>query len=243
GIMYPENKIGPVELATMSFGQSLAITPLQLLRAAAATVNGGFLVTPHVGAKLLDNDGNVAEEFVYGKGRQVVSEQTSATMRQILESVVNSGTGNRTYIPGYRVGGKTATSEKLPRRSGKYISSFLAFAPAENPQLMALVLIDEPQGAYYGGAVAGPIMKEILENALPYLGIEPEYSEAEKKLPEAARITVPDVRGMKPADARRALEKIGLKCEVSGEGEAAADQFPLPGETVNSGAKVILYIR
>ncbi|MCL2463135.1 MAG: penicillin-binding transpeptidase domain-containing protein, partial [Defluviitaleaceae bacterium] len=243
GIMYTPDKIGPVELATMSFGQSLTITPLQLLRAASATVNGGYLVTPHIGTKLIDAAGDIVQEFSYPKGDQVISEETSATMRYILEKVVSAGTGNKTYIPGYRVGGKTATSEKLPRKSGKYISSFLAFAPAENPQLMALVLIGEPQGSYYGGAVAGPVMKEILENALPYLNIEPEYTDAEKKLPEAQQVNVPDLRGMKPADAQRALTQIGLAYEISGQGEKVSDQFPLPDETVNKGSKIILYMK
>ncbi|MDR2749349.1 MAG: PASTA domain-containing protein, partial [Clostridiales bacterium] len=154
--------------------------------------------------------------------------------------VVFSGTGNKTYIPGYRVGGKTATSQKLPRGNGKYIASFLAFAPAEDPQVMALVLIDEPQGVYYGGAIAGPVMKELLENALPYLDIEPEYSEQEADMPEAARITVPDVRGLSISDAKKALADLGLAFETQGEGSVVAGQFPLPGEVVNKDAKVIL---
>jgi stage V sporulation protein D (sporulation-specific penicillin-binding protein) len=163
-------------------------------------------------------------------------------MKMILQSVVFSGTGNRTYIPGYRVGGKTATSEKLPRKNGKYIASFLAFAPAENPQVMALVLIDEPQGVYYGGTIAGPVMKELLENVLPYLNIEPEYSEQEADMPEAARIAVPDVRGLKVSDAKKALADAGLAVETAGEGSVVSDQFPLPGEIVNIDAKVLLQL-
>ncbi|MDR1558760.1 MAG: PASTA domain-containing protein [Clostridiales bacterium] len=243
GIMYKADKIGPVELATMSFGQSLAITPIQLLRAASATVNGGYLVTPHFGAQLIDDKGETVETFKYEQGRQVVSEETSETMKMILESVVFSGTGNKTYIAGYRVGGKTATSEKLPRRSGKYIASFLAFAPAENPQVMALVLIDEPQGSYYGGAVAGPVMKEVLENALPYLNVKPEYSQEESGLPEAARIEVPDVRGLTTQEAKKILTDAGLTVETAGEGDVVAEQFPLPGETLNLKAKVVIYLR
>ncbi len=146
GIMHKLENIGPVELATMSFGQSFQITPLQLLRAISSIVNGGNLITPHVGSKIVDAEGNTVKEFTYEKGAQVISEKTSETMKTILESVVSNGSGNKAYIPGYRIGGKTATSEKLPRRSGKYIASFMSFAPAENPQVMALVLIDEPQG-------------------------------------------------------------------------------------------------
>ena len=241
GIMYKPDKIGPVELATMSFGQSLTITPIQLLRAASATVNGGYLITPHFGAQLIDDKGIAVETFAYDKGQQVISEETSETMKMILQSVVYSGTGNKTYIPGYRVGGKTATSEKLPRRSGKYIASFLAFAPAEDPKLMALVLIDEPEGGYYGGAVAGPVMKEILENALPYLNIEPEYSNDESKMPEAVRVQAPDVRGLTVNDAKKVLTDSGLTVEVIGEGSSVAGQFPLPGETLNLKAKVVIY--
>lgn len=147
GIMHKLENVGPVELATMSFGQSFQITPLQLLRAVSAIVNGGKLITPHVGSKIVDENGETIKEFTYSEGTQVISKETSETMKVILESVVSEGSGNKAYIPGYRIGGKTATSEKLPRRSGKYIASFLAFAPAENPQVMAIVLIDEPQGA------------------------------------------------------------------------------------------------
>ncbi|MDR2649124.1 MAG: PASTA domain-containing protein [Clostridiales bacterium] len=243
GIMYKPDKIGPVELATMSFGQSLTITPIQLLRAASATVNGGRLVTPHFGVQLIDDKGETVETFQYEQGRQVISKETSETMKLVLESVVFSGTGHKTYIPGYRVGGKTATSEKLPRRSGKYIASFLAFAPAENPQVMALVLIDEPQGVYYGGAIGGPVMKELLENALPYLNIKPEYSQEESGLPEAVRVLVPDVRGLTGQEAKKILTGEGLTVETAGEGDVVTGQFPLPGETLNLNAKVVIYLR
>lgn len=151
GIMHKEEKVGPVELATMSFGQSFQITPLQLLRAISSVINGGELITPHFGLEIIDKDGNIIEDFKYENGRRTVSKETSEQMKWILESVVSEGTGNKTYIPGFRIGGKTATSEKLPRRSGKYIASFCAFAPAENPQVIGLVLVDEPQGVYYGG--------------------------------------------------------------------------------------------
>ena len=189
GIIHKTENIGPVELATMSFGQSFQITPLQLLRAVSAIVNGGNLVTPHIGTKIVDENGTVEQTFEYQKGEQIISTQTSEQMKKILESVVSEGTGNKAYIPGYRIGGKTATSEKLPRRSGKYIASFLTFAPAENPQVLSLVLINEPQGNYYGGSVAGPVMKELLNNILPYLGIETIYNEKELEMKEVQKIT------------------------------------------------------
>ena len=243
GIMHKLENVGPVELATMSFGQSFQITPLQLLRAAAATVNGGYLVTPHVATGLADGDGNLVETFVYETGEQVISAETSELMKEILESVVEVGTGNRTYLPGYRIGGKTATSEKLPRRSGKYIASFLSLAPAENPQVIALVLIDEPQGAYYGGQVAGPVMKELLENVLPYLGVEPMYSEKELAMDGVAQVAVPNLIGLTVAAAQKSLKALQLTADIGGTGQIVTSQLPLPGEMVNQSAKILLQTR
>ena len=242
GIVHALENVGPVELATMSFGQSFQITPLQLLRGASAVINGGHLVTPHFATHLMDSDGNVIHEFYRERVEGVISAETSALMRSILEGVVHTGTGNRTYIPGLRIGGKTATSEKLPRRSGRYIASFLAFAPADDPKVVALVLIDEPQGAYYGGQIAGPVMREILENALPYLGITPVYTEAELQIPEARRVVVPDFDGISLEAAMRILNELGLEAAVSGEGDVVTSQFPMPGDVVNWGTKMILYV-
>jgi len=243
GIMHKLENVGPVELATMSFGQSFQITPLQLLRAVAATLNGGYLITPHIGTGLADESGNIVDTFVYDTGEPVISAETSALMRDILESVVEAGTGNRTYIPGYRVGGKTATSEKLPRRTGKYIASFLTFAPAEHPEVLALVLIDEPQGAYYGGQVAGPVMKELLENVLPYLGIAPKYSEAELEMDGVAQVTVPDLKGLTVTAAKKTLSTLHLEAHFDGTGDIVTSQMPLPGEQINQGAKILMQTR
>ncbi len=170
-IFHRQEKVGPVELATMSFGQSFQITPLQLMRAAAAVVNGGNLVTPHFGVYTTDENNNVTEVLKYETKTGAVSEATSETMKELLEAVVAEGTGHRAFIAGYSIGGKTATSEKLPRSENRYISSFLGFSPADNPQVMTLILIDEPQGIYYGGTIAAPVVGEIYDNILPYLGI------------------------------------------------------------------------
>jgi len=240
GILYPLEKIGPVELATMAFGQSLTITPLQLVRAAATVINGGYLVTPHVGMRLLDSQGRIVEEFAPPRGEQILPAEVSETMRFILESVVSEGTGRRTYIPGFRVGGKTATSQKLPRGSGKYISSIMAFAPAENPQVVALVLIDEPTGAYYGGQVTGPVMQILLENTLPYLGIRPVFNEVELAVPGTAPVIVPHLRGLERAEAQRMLKEARLGFDIVGEGNTIIDQFPIPGELANQGERVLL---
>ena len=241
GIMFSLDNIGPVELATMSFGQSFQITPLQLLRAGAATVNGGHLITPHVGMKIIDNDGNLVQQFFYEQGPRIMSPGTSQIMKEVLESVVYVGTGNRTYIPGYRIGGKTATSQKLPRGSGRYIASFMTFAPAENPEIIALVLIDEPKGAYYGGQVAGPVMKEMLASILPYLGIEPIFNEEELAMDGVGQVQVPDVSGLSLADANNTLRTLGLTAEIFGSGRSITGQFPLAGEVINQGSRVIIY--
>ena len=168
-IMHKLDKIGAVELATMSFGQSIQITPLQLMRAVSAGINGGRLVTPHFALEKKNPVTKEITEYEYKEKAGAVSKETSQTLREVLEAVVAEGTGKNGQVEGYRVGGKTATSEKLPRRSGKYISSFLGFAPANHPQILGLVLIDEPQGTYYGGVIAAPVMAEIFQNVLPYL--------------------------------------------------------------------------
>ena len=167
-IMHKLSDIGAVELATMSFGQSIQITPLQLLRAVSAVVNGGTLVTPHFAVAVQDEKTGEKTELSYETTGDVVTAQTVETMRALLQDVVSEGTGKNAQVEGYAVGGKTATSEKLPRGNGKYISSFLGFAPADDPQIMGLVLIDEPVGVYYGGTIAAPVMAEIFENILPY---------------------------------------------------------------------------
>lgn len=241
GIMHKLDNIGTVELATISFGQSFQITPLQLLTAASACINGGYMITPHVALRTISEDGSITNEFSPPQGVKVLSQETSDILREILEGVVYTGTGNRTYIPGYRVGGKTATSEKLPRRSGKYIASFMAFAPADDPQAIALVLIDEPVGAYYGGQIAGPVMKELLEVALPYLNIAPIYTEEEAGRPDVANAIVPELRGLSPDDAAKLLKEHTIEHELVGEGTLITRQLPLPGETVNRDTKIIIY--
>lgn len=171
-IIHKQENVGEVELATMSFGQSFQITPVQMLRAVSAIVNGGRLVTPHFGLYTSSSDGSVVNEFAYSTQDEAISSQTSETMKKILEGVVSEGGGTKAYIDGYSIGGKTATSQKLPRGSGKYISSFIGFAPADNPQVIAMCLIDEPKGVYYGGTIAAPVVKTLYENILPYIGIE-----------------------------------------------------------------------
>ena len=170
-IMHKKSNVKSVELATMSFGQSFQITPIQLATSVSSYINGGKRVTPHLGVRIVNLEGETVKEFAY-KEEQVLSEQTSKTMQELLESVVSEGTGKNAFIEGYEIGGKTATSQTLPRSANKYISSFVGFAPADNPQVLALVVIHNPQGIYYGGTIAAPVIKTVFENILPYLGIE-----------------------------------------------------------------------
>lgn len=170
--MHKLENVKAVELATMSFGQSFQITPLQLLRSASAVVNGGTLITPHFAMERIDSETEEETPLSWEGKEAKISETVSQTMRELLEAVVAEGTGINGSVEGFRVGGKTATSQKLPRSEQKYISSFLGFAPAQNPIVMGLILINEPVGSYYGGTIAAPVMKEIFENILPYLGIE-----------------------------------------------------------------------
>ena len=171
-IMHKKENMGLVELATVSFGQSFQITPVQLITTAASIVNGGNRVTPHFGVETVSADGTSVHKLDYPSGGRILSEETSATMRYVLEQVVSEGSGKKAKLEGYRIGGKTATSEKLPRSLKKYISSFIGFAPADNPQVMALITIDEPEGIYYGGTIAAPVVGDLFKNILPYVGIE-----------------------------------------------------------------------
>ncbi len=171
-IMHQKKDIGPVELATISFGQSFQITPIRLAATVCSLINGGHKITPHFGVEVREDDGTLLETLSYKEGKQIVSEQVSKTMRMILEKVVSEGGGKKAYIEGYHIGGKTATSETLPRSANKYISSFLGFVPAEDPRILGICIINNPQGVYYGGTICAPVMRTVFENILPYLGIE-----------------------------------------------------------------------
>lgn len=182
-IMHRPEDMGQVELATVSFGQSFQITPIQLAATVSSLINGGKRVTPHLAVCARDREGALRQEYAYPQGQQILSEETSRTLRYVLEQVVDGGSGKNAYLEGYRIGGKTATSETLPRSANKYISSFLGFAPADDPQVLGICVIHDPQGVYYGGTIAAPVMREIFANILPYLGVTSEEvseTEAEK---------------------------------------------------------------
>lgn len=181
-IFHKKENIGPVELATISFGQSFQITPIQLAATVSAIINGGNRVTPHFGVEIRDEDGSLLKKLSYERQEGIISEETSATMRYLMEQVVAEGGGKKAYIEGYRIGGKTATSQTLPRGTNKYISSFIGFAPADDPQVLAIAIIHNPQGIYYGGTIAAPVIQDIFSNILPYLGIEKEIERPEEEI-------------------------------------------------------------
>ena len=173
-IMHKKENVGQVELATMSFGQSFQVTPVQMAATVSSLINGGYRVTPHFGVQVLDAKGKKIETLHEGRGKRIVSEETSKTMQKLLESVVSEGSGKNAYVEGYSIGGKTAPSQTLPRSANKYISSFIGFAPAQDPQILGMCVIYDPQGIYYGGTIAAPVIGDIFENIFPYLGIEKE---------------------------------------------------------------------
>ena len=253
GIVRNINAIGPVELANIAFGQGISITPIQLVTAAAAVINDGYLMEPRIAKKLIDEDGNTVHDFQPRMLRQVISKDTSKLMREILESVVNDGSGAGAYLPGYKVGGKTGTAQKAEGGryvEGKYVSSFLAFAPANDPKLVVLVVIDEPTaGSYYGGVIASPVVKSILSDSLRYLDVKPQYTEEEAKLLMKDKVIVPEVRNISLREAKKVLTQSKLRYRLEEEqGEPTddsliIDQTPRADSKVDEGTIVILYAK
>lgn len=239
GVFYSDDQFNIVELATSSFGQGPKVTPLQLISAVSAIANGGNLMKPHVVKELTDSEGNVVQKVEPTVVRQIVSEETSETVRELLENAVNVGSGQNAYIKGYRVAGKTGTSEKIPRGQHKYIASFVGFAPANDPKVACLVVVDEPSyGSYYGGTVVAPVVGKILEDTLKYLGVEPQYTSEEKTTVD---ISVPDVSDLDISVAKKKIEDMGLKYTIVGNGEKVVKQMPSQNATVGAGSVVVLY--
>ncbi len=243
-VYHRQAKMGPTELASSSFGQTFKISPIQLITAASAAVNGGYLLQPYVVSKVVDNEGNVVKSVQKTVKRQVISEATSEKIRVMMKAVVNEGGASNAYVAGYDVGGKTGTSEKVAEmqasgEKGLYIASFLGFAPIDDPEIAVLVMIDEPHGdSYYGSAVAAPVAAEIFKDVLPYLGYEPQYTEEEL---ENLAVKVPNLNGKTVDEAKEALSALGLSANVVGQGEKVLSQLPVSGETLNKGGSVIIY--
>ena len=239
GSIYYKKRMSETDIATSSFGQGFSITPIQLITAVSAVINGGDLMKPQI-VKEIRNRGGVVKTFYPELVNKVISEQTSATMRNILEQVVAApnGTGKNAYIKGYRIGGKTGTSEK-GRNNDKRIASFIGFAPADDPQIICLVMLDEPQVANkYGGTIAAPVVGAIIEETLEYMGIERQYTEEEA---QSISIIVPDVRDQSVTAAKQMIAEKGLNINVIGDGEVVIDQLPLPGVNVSENSTIMVY--
>lgn len=241
---YSESNMGPVELASASFGQTFKVTPIQLLSALAATVNGGYLVEPHVVSKIIDSEKNVVKNFDTVVKRQVISKETSETICRILDDVVSIGGGKNAYVAGYKIGGKTGTSQKIDKMNstgegGLYVASFAGFAPMDDPELAVLVIIDEPTGnEYYGGNICAPVGGQIFADVLPYLGYEPKYNEEQLS---TLAIKVPNVVGKSLSDAKNALTNSSLQYTVVGQGSTVTKQLPNSTQSIYKNGVVILY--
>ena len=249
-IMYNEKDVGPVELATISFGQSISVTPIQLITAVSAIVNDGNLKQPRLVKAYTDNKGNITKEVETVQVKQVISKEISKQMREIMESVVTEGGGKIAYLPGYRLGGKTGTAQKVidgAYAQGHYVCSFIGMAPADDPQIVVLAIVDEPtEVMQFGSTTAGPIIKEVMSNTLKYLGVEPEYTTEEEDENRKNKVNVPDIRGLTIEDATKVLEDSKLEANIDNdvdikEGTIIKDMFPKPGISVNEGSLISIY--
>ena len=242
--LYHDRDMSLMDLAVESFGQNFSITPIQMITACAAIANGGYLVQPHVVSQIVDNDGNIIKTADTTVKRQVISEETSKRVSKILQENATSGTAKNGYVAGYRIAGKTGTSEKVGAdgkvgSDNKYITSYCGFAPADDPQYAVLVFFDEPTGdSYYGGAVAGPVFAKIMEEILPYLNVETKYTEDEAG---SVGVSAPNVIGKTVSEATNELTNSGLKILVKGSGDTVIAQTPDPGSSVPSGGTVVVY--
>jgi len=241
---HSEKNMGPTELASSAFGQTFKVTPIQLLTAISATVNGGYLVQPHVVDKIIDSEGNIVKSNTTTVKRQVISKETSKLVCQLMEAVVDGGGGQNAYVPGYRIGGKTGTSQKVSEMldTGKkklYVASFCGVAPIDNPEIAMLFILDEPQGVnYYGGTISAPPGGQILSEILPYLGYEPQYTDEELK---TLAKSVPNVTGKSVSTAKDMITAEGLTYKIIGEGENIEKQLPENGSMILDGGVVLLY--
>lgn len=251
-ILYKEKDVGPVELATISFGQSISVTPIQLITAVSAIANDGNLMQPRLVKAYTDNEGNITQKVEPKTVRQVVSEETSQKMLEVMNSVVTDGGGKIAYLPGYRLGGKTGTAQKVidgKYAQGKYICSFVGVAPCDDPQIVVLAIVDEPTDVVaFGSTTAGPIIKEVMSQSLEYLDVKKIYTEEEKAENEKKQVEVPDVRNLTIKEATKILEESNLESNLDTDIEVddktiVTDIFPKPGIKVNEGSSISLYFK
>lgn len=239
GTFHTMDRFNDVEVATSSFGQSFIVTPLQLITAYTAITNGGTMVKPHIAKEFVDDNGNVIKSYEPEEIRQAISKETADTIRDILEGVVSNGTSKNAYIKGFRLAGKTGTSEKIPRGNGKYIASFVGFAPANDPEIIGLLMLDEPMGGnYMGGQIAAPTFKKIFDEVLRYMDVEPQYTEEELNTNDK---TVPNVEGLPKSEVAKAFGGSGLKYNFIGSGDTVVSQVPKGGSTLPEGSTVAIY--
>ena len=239
GILHNLDGLRPVELATSSFGQSFNVTPIQMLNGFAAVINGGNLMQPYIVKQIVSEDGSAINETTPILKRKVISKESSQVLRNYLESVVDGGTGKKAKVEGYRIGGKTGTAEKLPREEGKYVLSFIGYAPVENPQIIVLVLLDETKYYSEGSGTAAPVAKEIFQNVLPYMGIEPSTTE---EIEKTSNVELPDYKGLNLLEVDMDLTIKGLSYEGIGIGNIIKEQFPKPGTMLPQGTTIKLYL-
>ena len=249
-ILYNEKDVGPVELATISFGQSISVTPIQLITAVCSIVNDGTRMQPRLVKAYTDSKGNITKEVAPVAVKQVISKETSAQMREIMESVVTDGGGKIAYLPGYRLGAKTGTAQKVidgKYAQGKYVCSFISMAPSNDPKIVVLAIVDEPTGVTaFGSTTAGPIIKEVMSNTLKYLDVKTQYTKEEEKEKIKNKVKVPDVRGLTIEDATKVLEEAKLEANIDDgvnikKGTVIKDMFPKPGISVNEGSLISIY--
>ena len=239
GAFHASERFKDVELATSAFGQSFIVTPLQMITAYTAITNGGVMVRPHIAKELVDDNGNVIKKYETEIIRQAISKETADTIREILEGVVENGTSKNAYIRGYRLAGKTGTSEKIPRGNGKYVASFIGFAPADDPEIIGLVMLDEPMGeSHMGGAIAAPTFKKMFDEILRYMDIEPQFTEEDLLVRYKE---VPYVEGMEISELAKAFDGTGLKYNILGSGTSVVTQVPKGGSTLSEGSTVAIY--
>ncbi len=245
GLIVDYAKVKPINIATMAIGQSIAVTPIQLITAAAAIANDGQLLRPQIVREVRDKDGRVTRAFAPDPVARVIDGKTAQTVQGILEKVVQDGTGRNAYIEGFRIAGKTGTAQKVGDRGyaqGRYVASFVGFAPADNPRIALLVIIDEPVGPYYGGLIAAPVFGAVMRDILQYLQVAPQGGPAEREQ-AAAHVAVPAVINLPVADAARELKAAGLAVRIEEQGERVADQVPKPASRVPAGASILLYTK
>lgn len=246
GIMIDKAKIKPINIATMAIGQSIAVTPMQLISAVSAVANDGILLRPQIVREVKDKAGTMIRSFQPDTVKKILEPEVSRELKGILEKVVENGTGRNAFLEGFHVAGKTGTAQKVGGggyAAGKYVASFVGFAPADHPQVAVLVIIDEPTGMYYGGQIAAPVFGAVVKDVLPYLKVTPEFPASETAPAKQTHVLMPSLINLTLAEAGKEIQKAGLQVRIEEDGDRVADQIPKPGSRIPLGGTVLLYTR